>query len=109
MDNHHEDTKPSNKWVATPIVLAFLTIAALVSFLSFATGTCCGGQCKDKANTEQHGGEHGVKDSEHGETRDNTQIENNEALKDSTTTDSSATTHDHEGHGNHNESEGHGH
>jgi hypothetical protein len=107
MDNHHdhhENAKPSNKWVATPILLAFLSIAALVTFLSLATGTCCGGTCKDKVKTE----EHGVHDTEHGEHRDNTVEENNEALKDSTTTTDTTATHEnhdqHEGHG-----DGHGH
>ncbi len=103
--NDHEAPKPSNKWLATPILMAFLTIAALVTFLSFATGTCCGGDkcCKEKAKTEEHGGEHGTT-NEHGTSE--TTNENTASDSTATTTDSTAT---HEGHEGHGEGDGHGH
>jgi hypothetical protein len=101
-NDHHEESKPSNKWVATPILLAFFTIAALVTFLSLATRTCCGGECKEKAKTEEHGGGHGEGHDDH-----NTQIENNEMLKDSTTATSDSTGKQEQGDSEQGESHGH--
>lgn len=57
MENHHENPKPSNKWVATPIVAAFIFVSCVVFFLTMASGQCCGGNCDSKTKTE-HSTEH---------------------------------------------------
>lgn len=109
MENHHHDhetPQPSNKWIATPILLAVFVIALVATFLSMKSNTCCEGSCKEKANTEQHGNDHGTTD-EHATTSEHSESATNDSTK--TTSDSTSTTNEpakHEGHG---EGDGHGH
>jgi hypothetical protein len=103
MENHdHEEPKPTNKWLATPIIMAVCVIAILVCFLSSKSGNCCDKKCNDKAPTEHVTGEHATT-GEHG---DETNMHPEGADSTAATKDSSATV---EGHGEHSESEGHGH
>lgn len=80
MENHHEDPKPSNKWLATPILAAVLFICCVVGFLTIATGQCCGGECKEKTKTEHTTGTHG----EEGDHKDVTATDSTDTVKDST-------------------------
>jgi len=102
MENHHdhEEPKPSNKWITTPIIMAVLVIGCIVTFLGMASGTCCSGKCNEKTKTEQHGTgheeDHGYKHEEEGTTK--------EEIKDSTTVDSHGEEEQSEEH-----SEEHGH
>lgn len=98
MTEHHDhhDPKPSNKWIATPILAAVVVIALVVGFISLSTGQCCGGKCESKTGTEQHGapnhdgGEHETVNEEKADTS-------------ASTADSNATAPVEEGH------EGHSH
>lgn len=102
--DHHEEPKPSNKWITTPIIMAILVIGCVVTFLGMASGTCCDGKCNEKAKTEQHGTgheeEHGTTHDDHGTTTE---------VKDSTAVDSTAAVNN--GAENHGEEHGenHGH
>jgi hypothetical protein len=90
-NHHHEEPKPTNKWISTPILMAVIVICCVVGFLNFASGQCCGGKCdaehKKEHNTEQH-------DAPHGE------VKTHEVVADTThaTTDTTAV---HEGHDEH--------
>lgn len=54
MENHHEETEPTNKWVATPIVMAFIFISVVIFFITLAAR----GKDKDKdIKTKEHGTE----------------------------------------------------
>lgn len=82
-NHHHEEPKPTNKWIAAPILLAVFFISCITLFLSSKSGPCCEGQCDPKNKTEEHGAIHGDGHS-------------TEVAHDSTsaTTDSAATTAD---------------
>lgn len=98
MEHHHhsEEPKPSNKWLATPILLALVFILGVLSILWITTGNRGNLACKDDKHGDTHGteqhDEHGKKD-EHATTHDQTVVTN-----DSAKTDSSATHENHEGH-----------
>jgi hypothetical protein len=95
-NHHHEEPKPTNKWLATPILMAVIVIAGIVTFLGQVSGQCCDGECKAKNktehSTEQHGttheNDHGTGNTEHA-TTDSTHA----------TTDSTAAHDGHESHG----------
>jgi len=100
--DHHEEPKPSNKWITTPIIMALLVIGCIVTFLGMASGTCCGGKCNEKTKTEQHGTTH---EEDHGDKHEEEgKVEDKETVSDSTKTEHSEGEEHTEEH-----SEGHGH
>lgn len=97
-NHHHEESKPTNKWISTPILMAVIVIACITGMFSLVSGQCCEGKCDEKNKTEQHGTTHG---DEHGE------VKNEETVADTTaaTTDSTASVDGHEENSEHS----HGH
>ncbi len=105
MENHHhdhEEPKPSNKWIATPILLAVFVIGLVSVFLSMQSTACCQGSCKEKANTEQHGNEHGTTDehtSTNGHDEEPVAADTTKTTADSTSNATEPTGHEGHGHG----------
>jgi hypothetical protein len=93
-NHHHEEPKPTNKWMATPILLAVVIIGIIAGFLSMKSTACCDGECKDKNKTEEHATTH---EENHGD------VKTTETTADSTasTTDSTEVVEDHENHDAH--------
>lgn len=94
MENqHHEDPQPTNKWVATPIVMAFLFISVVIFFISLAAK----GKGKD-AKTQEHGTEQhdATNTDEHGEVKTNeTAIDTSKVTADTTSAINGQVEHGH--------------
>lgn len=86
MENHHnEEPKPTNKWVATPIVMAFLLISVVVFFITLGANNA---NCKD-TKTKEQGTEHhdatNKEEHEHGEVKvDKMATDTNKVIADTT-------------------------
>jgi hypothetical protein len=102
--DHHEEPKPSNKWITTPIIMAILVIGCIVTFLGVASGTCCNGKCNEKTKTEQH--DVHMDSTDYGDQH-NEERENADAVKDSTGVDSTTNTHEHTEGSEHGDTHGH--
>jgi hypothetical protein len=96
-NHHHEEPKPTNKWIATPILMAVIVIAGIVTFLGQVSGSCCEGECKAKNKTE-HGTEQHETTTGHDHGADHTAPSTADTTH--ATTDSTAA---HDGHENHGE------
>ncbi len=96
MEDHHDhETKPKNRWIAPPILGAVIVIALVVCFISFASGQCCGGDCCESKNKNEHGTEQ--HDATHGNEHE-TPVSNVDTT--ASTSDTNAV-EEHEGHGDH--------
>ena len=86
MENHHnEEPKPSNKWVATPIVMAICIISLVVFFITL------GAKGKSKSNKQK---DHGTEQHATANKEDRGEVKNNE-----TSTDTTKITNENEEHG----------
>lgn len=92
MDNHsnQEPTPAKDKWLATPILMAILTVGGIVGILMLLSGqcSCCEGKAKvdDHHQTEHHSGSGHHDDATH-EDHDS---DSDEAVTDSTATNDGA-------------------
>lgn len=95
----HQDPKPTNKWIATPILAAVVVIGLVVGIITLSTGQCCGGKCESKAGTEQGAGHHGETDGGHETTTgDEANTDSTAAVADSTAEAPVEESHDAHGH-----------
>ena len=94
MENHHEDPKPANKWIATPIVAAFIVIALVVTFIQASSGqfSKCSNCKVPIKNSDQH-------DKKHEDGQSNVKSDENATDTSKTTNDSTKVVEVHEDHG----------